>query len=135
MTEEEFRNDRVDTEQGMTSDHMYKVAAAHVVSVTLLWINAERSGDATKQRRALALSLCPPIYQLWPPGAAPGGGQGLTRPSTLGRAGCSATAVAAAASLPVWSAAHWLAQWVGRCRPGSSRCRSMRCRRSCAARY
>jgi hypothetical protein len=44
---------------------MYKVAAAHVLGVTLLWINAERSGDATKQRRAIALSLCPPIYQLW----------------------------------------------------------------------
>ncbi len=36
-----------------------------MVGVALLWINAERSGDATKQRRALALSLCPPIYQLW----------------------------------------------------------------------
>jgi hypothetical protein len=51
--------------KGMTSDKMYKVAAAHVVGAALLWINAERSGDATKQRRALALSLCPPIYQLW----------------------------------------------------------------------
>jgi hypothetical protein len=51
--------------KGITSDMMYRVAAAHVVGVALLWINAERSGDATKQRRAIALSLCPPIYQLW----------------------------------------------------------------------
>ncbi len=58
------RNGRV-VRKGATSEHMYKVAAAHVLGVTLLWINAERSGDATKQRRATALSLCPPIYQLW----------------------------------------------------------------------
>jgi hypothetical protein len=51
--------------KGITSDQMYKLAAVHVVGATLLWIEAERSGDATKQRRAIALSLCPPIYQLW----------------------------------------------------------------------
>lgn len=51
--------------KGVTSGHMYATAAAHVVAVTALWVKAERSGDATKQRRALALSLCPPIYQLW----------------------------------------------------------------------
>jgi hypothetical protein len=51
--------------KGMTSDKMYKVAAAHVVGAALLWIKAESSGDATAQRRAIALSLCPPIYQLW----------------------------------------------------------------------
>jgi hypothetical protein len=51
--------------KGVTSGHMYATAAAHVVAVTVMWIKAERSGDATKQRRALALSLCPPIYQLW----------------------------------------------------------------------
>jgi hypothetical protein len=67
--------------KGMTSDHMYKVAAAHVVGATLLWINDERSGDATKQRRALALSLCAADLPAVGPGAAPGGGQGLT--STL----------------------------------------------------
>jgi hypothetical protein len=50
--------------KGVTSGHMYATAAAHVVAVTVMWIRAERSGDATKQRRALALSLCPPIYQL-----------------------------------------------------------------------
>jgi hypothetical protein len=52
-------------DKGVTSGHMYATAAAHVVAVTVMWIKAERSGDATKQRRALALSLCPPIYQLW----------------------------------------------------------------------
>jgi hypothetical protein len=51
--------------KGVTSGHMYATAAAHVVAVTVMWIKAERSGDATAQRRALALSLCPPIYQLW----------------------------------------------------------------------
>jgi hypothetical protein len=51
--------------KGVTSGHMYAMAAAHVVAVTVMWIKAERSGDATAQRRALALSLCPPIYQLW----------------------------------------------------------------------
>jgi hypothetical protein len=52
-------------DKGVTSGHMYATAAAHVAAVTVLWIKAERSGDATRQRRALALSLCPPIYQLW----------------------------------------------------------------------
>ncbi len=51
--------------KGFTSGQMYATAAAHLVAVTVMWVKAERSGDATKQRRALALSLCPPIYQLW----------------------------------------------------------------------
>jgi hypothetical protein len=51
--------------RGVTSGHMYATAAAHVAAVTVMWVKAERAGDATRQRRALALSLCPPIYQLW----------------------------------------------------------------------
>lgn len=52
-------------DKGVTGGHMYATAAAHIAGVTVLWVTAERSGDATRQRRALASSLCPPIYQLW----------------------------------------------------------------------
>jgi hypothetical protein len=42
--------------KGVTSGHMYATAAAHLVAVTVMWIRADRSGDATEQRRALALT-------------------------------------------------------------------------------
>jgi hypothetical protein len=51
--------------KGVTSGHMYATAAAHHVAVTVMCSKPTAAATPTEQRRALALSLCPPIYQLW----------------------------------------------------------------------
>ncbi len=36
--------------RGVTSGHTHAAAAAHAAAVTVMWIKAERTGDATAQR-------------------------------------------------------------------------------------